>query len=272
MSTEWLGEVGIGFDGCRVVVRSAAPELIVAVERTFGVMVLPRGDGTAPAPVVARLEVERAGGGYRVAGSGIRPEEGPLEETRRAVRYHATRAFVEARPERLWLHAAAARRGPRVLVLPGERGCGKSTLVTALAGAGWQYLSDEAVPVDMAGDRAAPFPLTPHVRVGPAEDLAPDAVAALAKREVALSPEAVCREPVRITELVLVGYRPGAGATLRPATPGEASLDLLTSCLNFPHHGARAVRYAADVTGRLPVARLLWDDVNAAVRLLGRTA
>jgi hypothetical protein len=261
--------VSIGFDGLRVEVRSPVPEVLAEVERTFRAMIISRPEAPAGGRVVAELTVTRWGDGYRVAGSGIQAETGPLAEVRRAIRYHATRAFVEARPERLWLHAAAARRGTRAVILPGARARGKSTLVTALARDGWQYLSDEAVPVDMAGDRAAPFPLTPHVRVGPAEALPPDAVAALAKRDVPLAPGVVCREPVRITELVFVDYQPGARAALLPTSAGEASLDLVASCLNFPHHGARAVRYVAALTGRLPAARLVWSDVDAAVRVLG---
>ena len=62
--------------------------------------------------------------------------------------------------------------------------------------------------------------------------LPPDAVAALAKREVPLAPGVVCREPVRITELVFVDYQPGARAALSTSA-GEASLDLVASCLNF---------------------------------------
>jgi hypothetical protein len=78
----------------------------------------------------------------------------------------------------------------------------------------------------------------------------------------------ICRETVRITELVLVGYAPGPSATLVAASPGETALALLESCLNYQSHGARAVRYAADLARRLPASRLTFGDVGAAVRAL----
>lgn len=267
-----LATVRIGFDGLHVAVRSPAAEALAAVERTFRAMLIP-GDSASDPPPVAWLEIDRVGDGFRLAGSGVAPPEcGSLEEVRRAVRYHATRAFLEAPPERFWVHAAAACRGTRALLVPGARGRGKSTLVTALARAGWRYLSDEAVPLDMADDRAVPFPLTPHVRVGPGVDLAPEAVAALGKRDVMLAPSAICREAVRITEVVFVRYRPGVAATLASAAPGEAAIEILESCLNYRHHGPRAVRYVADLVRRIPAARLTFGDVDAAVRVLDSTA
>jgi hypothetical protein len=262
----------VAFDGLRVVVQSPVPRIVAEVERMFRAMIVRDDDPGDGAPVVAALEVDRWGDGYRVAGSGLAaPECGPLAEVRRALRYHTTRAFLDARAGRFWVHAAAARRDHRTVLAPGDRGRGKSTLVTSLARAGWLYLSDEAVPIDMAGDLAAPFPLTPQVRVDPGVDLAPEAVAALDRRDVELGRDAICPEPARITELVFVRWVPGASAALAPVAPGEAALGLLGSCLNYSHHGERAVRYAADLVRRLPAARLTFGDVDAAVRLLDAT-
>ena len=217
MATLW-----VEFDGLRVAVRSAAPEVALEVERAFRAMIVRNGELRREARLVAELEVDRVGDGYRVAGSGLAtPEHGPLPEARRALRYHTTRAFLEARPERFWVHAAAARRGDRAVLVPGNRGRGKSTLVTALARAGWQYLSDEAVPLDMTGDLATPFPVTPHVRVAPGLDLPPAAVAALERQDVELGDDMICREAVRITELVLVRYAPGSPRRSSRRRPGR---------------------------------------------------
>jgi hypothetical protein len=268
-----VGTISVGFDGLRVTVRSPALEVVAEVERAFRAMIVRGGDEDDDARSVATLDVDRLGGGYELTGMRVvEPERGSLGEIRRAVRYHTTRAFVEARTERFWVHAAGACRGRRAMLLAGHRGRGKSTLVTSLARAGWRYLSDEAVPLDMADDRAAPFPLTPNVRIGSGRSLTPEAVAALDKHDVELGPGSICREAVRITELVFVRYVPGASASLAVATPGEAALELLESCLNFLHHGSRAVQYAADLARRLPATRLTFGDVDAAVRLLGSAA
>jgi hypothetical protein len=257
----------IGFDGLRVAVRTPAPEVLAEVERAFRAMLRREGDG-APAPVL-ELTIAPLGDGYELTGTGaVAPERGPLGEMRRAVRYLTTQAFVDGRRERFWVHAAAACRTGRAVLLPGERARGKSTLVTALARAGWRYLSDEAVPLDMTDDCAEPFPLTPQVRIGPGAALAREAAAALAKRDVELGPAAIGRAAARITELVFVRYAPGASATLDRVAPGQAALELLESCLNFPHHGARAVEYAAGLVRRVPATRLTFGDVDAAVRRL----
>jgi hypothetical protein len=140
--------------------------------------------------------------------------------------------------------------------------------VAGLARTGWRYLSDEAVPLDMADDHATPYPLTPQIRVGPGGALDAEAVAALGKRDVPLKRSVVCRAATRITEVVFVHYAPATTAVLTPMTPGEAALGLLESCLNFREHGARAIRYAADLARRVPAVTLTFGDVGAAVRLL----
>jgi hypothetical protein len=261
--------VRVRFDGLCVSVESSAPEVLAEVERAFRAMVVgPPGGGDVDT-VVATLSVTRLDDGYEISKSGAEAaERGPLAEVRRAIRYHTTRAFLEARTEWFWVHAAAARRGGRGVLLPGSRGSGKSTLVTALVRAGWRYLSDEAVPLDPASDRAVPFPLTPEVRMGPRRSLSREAVSALCKREGALDRSAICREPARITEIVFVRFAPGVSAILEPVTAGEAALQLLDGCLNFQHLGPRAVRYAAEAAGRLAARRLTFGDEDAAARLL----
>jgi hypothetical protein len=49
------------------------------------------------------------------------------------------------------LHASAAARGNRVLLLPGTSGAGKSTLAVALAQAGWGFLADDMVFLASSG-------------------------------------------------------------------------------------------------------------------------
>lgn len=58
----------------------------------------------------------------------------------------------------VFLHAGAVARDHGALVLPAAMDSGKSSLVTALLEAGWDYLSDELGSVDPVTTRIYPFP------------------------------------------------------------------------------------------------------------------
>lgn len=58
----------------------------------------------------------------------------------------------------LLIHAAAAERGGKAVILPGESGSGKSTLAALLGESGWRLLADEFVIIDLMTGRVLPFP------------------------------------------------------------------------------------------------------------------
>ncbi len=61
----------------------------------------------------------------------------------------------------IMLHAAQLGRDGRCLLLLGDAGAGKSTLATALEGAGFALLSDDIVLLSQSGEASAlPFPVT----------------------------------------------------------------------------------------------------------------
>ncbi len=66
------------------------------------------------------------------------------------------------------LHAAAARRDGRTVLIAGDSGAGKSSLLAALAGNGWEPLADEltALTVDTNG-RPIAHPAPAEVRLWP---------------------------------------------------------------------------------------------------------
>jgi len=61
-------------------------------------------------------------------------------------------------------HAGAVARGGQGLVLAGEAGHGKTTLVLELARRGWDFLSDELAALDRADGRLHPFPRALRLR------------------------------------------------------------------------------------------------------------
>lgn len=72
-------------------------------------------------------------------------------------------------PEARWLaimHAGAAARDGRAVILPGASGSGKSTLTTALTLSGFFYLSDDVVPLDGRTMRVMPMPFAACIKPG----------------------------------------------------------------------------------------------------------
>lgn len=65
----------------------------------------------------------------------------------------------------LVLHASAAVRDGRAVVVCARSGTGKSSVLTALADAGWAPLSEDLVAIDLGGPTAWPGP--PWVRLDP---------------------------------------------------------------------------------------------------------
>lgn len=58
----------------------------------------------------------------------------------------------------LLLHASAAERDGRAVVMTGESGAGKSTLATMLGAHGWRFMGDEFVLLDLASGHVHAFP------------------------------------------------------------------------------------------------------------------
>ena len=60
---------------------------------------------------------------------------------------------LDADPERLHLHAAAAVKDGRVVVVAAERDTGKSTTIAHLVKRGWAFVTDETVSLAPDRDR-----------------------------------------------------------------------------------------------------------------------
>jgi len=88
-----------------------------------------------------------------------------LRHASRRIRYATIHSFIAARPDLLWLHAGAIARESRSILFVGDSGAGKSTFVIDFCRRGWEYISDDIVPVDAENGATLPFPLTPNVRV-----------------------------------------------------------------------------------------------------------
>jgi hypothetical protein len=256
--------VTIGFGGRQVVVESDEGPLLVAVRAPFRALEAPAPDPDAP-----HLLVSRRPDGYVVTGGreGI-SRLGSLEETLVSVRYEVVRQLIEARSDLLWLHAGAVARGGRALLIVGPGGVGKSTLATALLDRGFRYLGDDVAPIDLGTGRVVPFPTAPTVWRHPGRWVVPEAVTALPRADVRVTPRSVARAPVGVAALVFPRYVAAGPSAVERCAPGEAALTLLQQSLNFPSHRETAVRWACQLAAGRPAFRLAYADVGRAVELL----
>ncbi|MGH7246594.1 MAG: PqqD family peptide modification chaperone [Pseudomonadota bacterium] len=89
----------------------------------------------------------------------------PLEVTG-AILEQVIRAVNPAREWLAFLHAGSVRRNGAAIVLPAVSGSGKSTLVGFLASNGFEYLSDDLVPLVAPRGEVAACPLAINLKAG----------------------------------------------------------------------------------------------------------
>ena len=98
-------------------------------------------------PPTLRYALARSAGGY-VATTPSRPPFGPasLGDALAFLEWRATEDLLNAgSPDAVFLHAAGAQVGPRLVLIVGDSGAGKSTLVAHLMVRGHRMLGDDLV-------------------------------------------------------------------------------------------------------------------------------
>jgi hypothetical protein len=73
---------------------------------------------------------------------------------------------LDAEPEHLHLHAAAATNGGRAVVIAAQRDTGKTTTVAHLVARGWGYVTDETVRVSVEATDVTGFPKPLSIKPG----------------------------------------------------------------------------------------------------------
>jgi hypothetical protein len=184
----------------------------------------------------------------------------------------------------LIIHAGSvstpAREG---VLLPARSGGGKTTLVTALVRAGFQYLSDEGGAVDPVSGMLYPYPRAITLKMGHA-NVFPELCGPLTGPDWShgckwihpadIRPGAVGVGPFPIRFVVAHEYRPGAATELTPITSAEGAMELLTNSLNLPRWRSRALPLVARVAREAQCYRMvsgsLDEEVRTIIELTGR--
>jgi hypothetical protein len=191
--------------------------------------------------------------------------------------WHVNRGVVEEAGKRLLLHAAAAERDGKVVLVAGPEGSGKSTLVAALVRVGFQYVTDETVAVELPATTIAPYPKPIALDRGSLRalgNLIPAASALEGASEQLLVPPQAIR-PHAIAEagkvprlLVLPSYRPGSKTAARPIARAEAAVALAEQAFNFRAYGSGRLDAITAVVRACDCYQLDVGQLEAACQLV----
>ena len=178
------------------------------------------------------------------------------------------------------LHAGGVAWGDVGVVFPAPMEAGKTTLVTGLVRAGFDYLTDEAVAIDRGSLRIQPYPKPLSIdpgswplfpRLEPHEDLATDDYKAEQWQVPAdaIRPGAVGR-PCPIGVVVFPRYEAGAETVLAPMGRAEGLIEMAKSTFMFNRQSREALDLLAAVVRRAECYRLSVGELDTGVESISR--
>jgi predicted ATPase len=269
MAVEMSQHVRVGFSACGVDVTCDAPWL--AAELRARLPLAP--DCPVSARVVLRIVVSTLDTDWiDVRDSTGRHERGSLVHALYHIRKWITSAFVEARPELLWLHAAAAARGGSALVIAGAAGSGKSTLVAELLRHSWTLLADDAAAIERQRSTVLPLPISPETRVACAQPER-DWLAFLTQPKILcrVAPEQIASRATSIGAIVFLdsASREAAPRLIR-LRPVDALHALAQHCLAAAHERGATLRALWAIVCAVPCSTLVCGDMGETASAIAR--
>lgn len=194
------------------------------------------------------------------------------------VLWHLNQSAVRSSQRYVLVHAAAATRDGRAVLLPAASGSGKTTLVAALLMAGMDYLSDEVAALDVDTGLVHAYPKPLSVDRGSFEvlgALAPDLEPALHQWVVGrwhLPASAIgdggLAGPSIPAAVVFPTYEPRRATCLTPMTRAHALRSLVASTFNLDAHRARGIAALTEVIRRCECYELSVSNLADATALI----
>jgi hypothetical protein len=179
------------------------------------------------------------------------------------------------------IHAAAAARDGRAVLMPASPGSGKSTTVAALVGRGWDLLTDEAALISVTDGSVHPFPrplsisrssmeLLPDLR-----ERMPAMTASYGHYDHHVAPDDLrpgcVSGPVPIGGIIFPAYAPGAVTELTPIPRAEALVDVLKRAFNLDIIERDGVETLGTIIEGVPCSRLRFGSLGSAVDAIERS-
>jgi len=167
--------------------------------------------------------------------------------------------IAEATRRYVFVHAAAVGWRGRALLLPGERGTGKSRLVAALVRAGAHYLSDRFAVLDARG-RVHPYPVP--IELADSEKGLPE------KRSAEALGGETARRSLPVGLIVFTHYRAGARWRPRALSAGETGVELLRHVFSTAWAPEFVLRTLGALAERVPALKSARGEAEEAARTL----
>jgi hypothetical protein len=172
------------------------------------------------------------------------------------------------------IHAGVVSTGGDSIGFPADSGGGKSTLTAACLQAGFDYVSDEALCIDVDTGSVAAYPKPVGLSRWSREQLGLDdrtLAFPAGNKEAMVAPAdlgaSIAVGSLELTHIVIPTF--GAGrATLEEAPGYVAMATLIEFSFNHFRHKERAFTLAAELANRVHVWRLDYDDPLEAAQLV----
>lgn len=173
------------------------------------------------------------------------------------------------------LHAGVVAVNGRAIAFPANSGDGKSTLTAACLRAGFDYVSDESLCIDVDSGAVVPYPKPlglsewsrSHLSVA-GDTLSLPVEAGEAMVIPADLDARVAAGPLRLYAVVLPTVNDVYPPSLVEAEGHVAMAALLEFSFNHFKHGARAFTLASELANQVGAWTLDYGDPNAAAQLL----
>lgn len=192
--------------------------------------------------------------------------------------WHINRSVVRTSQDRMLLHASAVARGEVSLLFPAAMESGKTTLAAGLVRAGFDYVTDETVAINMASGSVEPFPRALSVDPGSwgvLSDLRPQVspeIEPYLDRQWQIPPLSIrpgCVADVTRPRFVITpSYVAGGTTELTPIGRAEGVSVLAEHSFNFSRHGRAGLRLLADLARGAACYRLQVGDLVQACRII----
>lgn len=256
-------EQHIEFDHQQLTLRTNSPEIRNFVGQTFRRMLAPRAERC-----IGQIEVYQQPAGFSLRGRNDLDFPGTAENLADYLRHEVHFHFIEARSDLFWLHAGAAERDGKAMLICGPSGSGKSTLTTLLCEVGWRLMSDDMAPMKMSSLEVLAYPQSPIRRLDSGFDIETHGIGTLERERVELSETDLRREPAPVGAVVFPSYRRGVKASIYRLSQGEGALEVIRNCTNFADLKDLGVTFATTLCVSVPIYRLMFERGQEAVSLL----